>query len=67
MVAYRADETERATPTKLQGELPLDDDHRARSGRMLGAELEAFLGGTDVTPLDRCCGRQALMLTGRAR
>jgi hypothetical protein len=48
--------------TKLQGELPLDDDHRARAERMLRAELETFLHGTDVTPLDRCRSRQALML-----
>lgn len=48
--------------TKLQGELPLDDDHSARGERMLCAELETFLDGTDVTPLDRRRGRQALML-----
>jgi hypothetical protein len=48
--------------TKLQGELPLDDDHSARAERMLCAELETFLDGTDVTPLDRRRSRQALML-----
>jgi hypothetical protein len=48
--------------TKLQGELPLDDDHGARTERMIRAELEAFLAGTGVMQEDRCRSHQALML-----
>ena len=52
--------------TKLQGELPLDDDHRARAERMLRAELETFLRRIDATPVDRCRSREALTLIAAA-
>jgi hypothetical protein len=42
-----------ADATKLQGELPLDDDHSARTERTIRSELETFLAGTGATQEDR--------------
>ena len=52
--------------TKLQGELPPDATHGARSGRALRRELERFLAGGDGTAADRRRAGEALrVITSR--
>lgn len=46
--------------TKLQGTIPLDDEHRRRRSRERAAELHAFLERDDTREEDRSRARRAL-------
>jgi hypothetical protein len=50
--------------TKLQGELPLDDQGRLRGARLLAAELEGFLEAGQGDLEDRRRAHQALAVLG---
>ena len=45
---------------KLEGELPLDEEHRQRAEALLRAELTRFLSGRGGTEPDRATARAAL-------
>jgi hypothetical protein len=51
--------------TKLQGTLPLDDEHRVRAEAILAVELHEFLARAGVRDVDRRAAQDALATLGR--
>ena len=52
---------------KLQGEVPLNGEHRVRAEASLRAELTRFLAAGHGTDQDRRAAREALAVIGEAR